>query len=84
MPVYRRAMTEAETGVVSDSGVTALATPSRPSGRRVAAAIFVVAVVVYALFAGDRLRTASPDNHFSYLADAYLHGTLAVRCDPSI
>lgn len=84
MPVYRRAMTEAETGVVSDSGVTALATPSRPSGRRVAAAIFVVAVVVYALFAGDRLRTASPDNHFSYLADAYLHGTLAVRCDPAI
>jgi hypothetical protein len=55
--------------------------PARPDARRVAAIVYVVAVVVYALFAGDRLRAHSPDNHFAYLADAYLHGTLSVRCD---
>ncbi len=86
MPVYRRVMTEAATGEVSAVEVVTgeVVAARRPAPRRVAAAIFVVAAVVYALFAGDRLRTASPDNHFSYLADAYLHGTLAVRCDPAI
>jgi len=86
MPVYRRAMTEAATGEVSaaEAPTTGSVVLPRPARGRVAAAIFVVAVVVYALFAGDRLRVASPDNHFSYLADAYLHGTLAVRCDPAI
>ncbi len=57
---------------------------ARPDARRVAAIVYVVAVVVYAIFAGDRLKTHSPDNHFAYLADAYLHGTLSVRCDAGL
>ncbi len=52
--------------------------------RRVALAIYTITVVVYAVFAGDRMRTHSPDNHFAYLADSYLHGTLAVRCPPAM
>ncbi len=57
---------------------------SRPRATRVALAVYLVAVIVYALFAGDRLRSHSPDNHFAYLADAFLHGTLAVRCDADV
>ena len=34
--------------------------------------IWIVALVVYAIFSADRLKTHSPDNHFSYLADSYL------------
>jgi hypothetical protein len=49
--------------------------------RSVALVIYVVAVAVFAGFMGDRLRVHSPDNHFAYLADAYLHGTLSVRCE---
>lgn len=56
--------------------------PDRPPVRRVAMVIYAVAVAVFMGFMGDRLRRPSPDNHFSYLADAYLHGTLAVRCGP--
>ena len=33
-------------------------------------------------FAAERLAVHSPDNHFAYLADSYLHGTLEVRCAP--
>ena len=55
-----------------------------PRATRVALAVYLVAVIVYALFAGDRLRSHSPDNHFAYLADAFLHGTLAVRCDADV
>lgn len=62
------------------------ATSAAPSGEptpwKVAALIFTVCLAVYALFAGERLAVHSPDNHFSYLADSYLHGTLQVRCDP--
>jgi chromate transport protein ChrA len=52
-----------------------------PRPVRVALLIYLVCAVVYSVFAAERLRVHSPDNHFSYLADAYLHGTLAVRCD---
>ena len=55
-----------------------------PRARRVALAVYLVAVVVYAILAGDRLRSHSPDNHFAYLADAFNHGTLAVRCDADV
>lgn len=55
-----------------------------PRATRVALAVYLVAVVVYGLFAADRLRSHSPDNHFAYLADAFLHGTLSVRCDADI
>lgn len=54
-----------------------------PRAGRVAAIIYVVCTVVYAIFAGDRLKTHSPDNHFSYLAQAYLHGQLAIICPPA-
>ncbi|MBL8605339.1 MAG: hypothetical protein JNK72_25635 [Myxococcales bacterium] len=63
---------------------TAEGVSSRPAVRRVMLAVFVMALAVYAAFAGDRLRVHSPDNHFSYLADAYLHGTLSVRCDVGV
>lgn len=59
--------------------------PARPDVRRVALAVYVACVIVYALVMGAaRLRVHSENNHFSYLADAYLHGTLSVRCDPSL
>jgi hypothetical protein len=51
-----------------------------PRASRVALAVYLAAVVVYALFASDRLRAHSPDNHFAYLAESFNHGTLAVRC----
>lgn len=63
----------------------ASATPAAtggPRAARVALAVYVVAVVVYAILAGDRLRSHSPDNHFAYLADAFNHGQLSVRCPP--
>jgi len=50
----------------------------------VAAVIYAVAVSVFMGFMGPRLPRPSPDNHFSYLADAYLHRTLAVRCGPEV
>jgi hypothetical protein len=55
-------------------------TARAPGAGRVALAVYLVAVIVYAIFAGDRLRSHSPDNHFAYLADSLNHGTLAVRC----
>ncbi len=54
-----------------------------PRPGRVAVAIYAVCTIVYAIFAAERLRTHSPDNHFSYLADSFLHRTLAVRCPPA-
>jgi hypothetical protein len=53
-----------------------------PIPWKVAALIFAVCLAVYAVFAAERLAVHSPDNHFAYLADSYLHGTLQVRCDP--
>jgi hypothetical protein len=50
--------------------------------RKVAMVIYAVTVAVYLGFMADRVARPSPDNHFSYLADAYLHRTLAVRCGP--
>lgn len=55
---------------------------NEPLPWKVAAAIFALALVVYGVFAAERLAIHSPDNHFSYLADSYLHGTLSVRCQP--
>ena len=56
------------------------AAPAAPRARNVALAVYLVAVIVYAILAGDRMRSHSPDNHFAYLADAFNHGTLSVRC----
>jgi hypothetical protein len=74
---------------MSDTATAPSPTPADPTYRaprpaRVALAVYVVAVVVYAILAGDRLRSHSPDNHFAYLADAFNHGTLAVRCDADV
>lgn len=55
-----------------------------PRAVRVALVVYLVATLVYVAFAGDRLRAHSPDNHFAYLADAFLHGTLSVRCDADV
>lgn len=61
------------------------ATPARPDVRRTALWIYLACVLVYALVMGSaRLRFHSENNHFSYLADAYLHGTLSVRCEPAL
>ena len=54
-----------------------------PSARRIALLVYVFCTLVYGAFMSDRLLTHSPDNHFAYLADAYLHRSLAVRCPPA-
>ncbi|MEI8259115.1 MAG: hypothetical protein WCJ30_25895, partial [Deltaproteobacteria bacterium] len=76
---------DAPAPVVTPPDVTPAPLPPRkaPSARFVALAIYVFCTLVYGLFMSDRLLTHSPDNHFAYLADAYLHRTLAVRCSPA-
>ena len=37
--------------------------------------LFFTGLAVFAAFAGPRLKIHSQDNHFVYLADAFLHGT---------
>ena len=37
--------------------------------------LFLIGVAVFAAFAGPRLKIHSQDNHFVYLADAFLHGS---------
>jgi hypothetical protein len=79
--------TEREVPKASDAGEERDKAPAKtPTGEplpwKVALAIFALALVVYGIFAAERLTTHSPDNHFSYLADSYLHGTLSVRCQP--
>ncbi|MCA9540839.1 MAG: hypothetical protein KC620_18190 [Myxococcales bacterium] len=44
--------------------------------------VFFVGLAVYAAFAGGRLRMHSPDNHFVYLADAFLHGQVELTRNP--
>lgn len=44
--------------------------------------VFLLAAMVFSAFAAERLRSPSPDNHFAYLADSYLHGTLQMRVEP--
>jgi hypothetical protein len=56
--------------------------PAEPVPWKIAAMIFAACLAVYAIFAAERLAVHSPDNHFAYLADSYLHGTLQVRCEP--
>ena len=41
---------------------------------RIAALFFGLGLAVFAAFAGPRLLSHSSDNHFVYLADAFLHG----------
>jgi hypothetical protein len=48
------------------------------------AALFAIGLVVYGLFAWDRIGRQSGSPHFVYQADAWLHGELAIRpsCGP--
>lgn len=65
--------------------VAATSPSARPDLRRTALWIYLACVLIYAVVMGSaRLRFHSENNHFSYLADAYLHGTLSVRCDPAL
>lgn len=45
-------------------------------------ALFLGTLLIYGGLAWDRLGAPSPDNHFVYLADSYLNGTLEMRHDP--
>jgi hypothetical protein len=45
---------------------------------RLPAALFAIGLVVYSAVAWDRIGRPSPDPHFVYQADAWLHGQLAI------
>jgi hypothetical protein len=49
---------------------------TRESSRAAPVAAFLIALLVYAAVAADRLRAPSPDPHFVAQADAWLHGRL--------
>lgn len=63
------------------NGDGTLPLPERSSWR-LALVVFVAVAAIYAAFAGPRVLRHSPHNHFVYLADSYLHGTLQMRVDP--
>ena len=45
-------------------------------------ALYVACLVVFGVFAGDRLAAHTPYNHFAHLADAWLHGRHDLRGGP--
>ena len=49
---------------------------------RTPAVLFVLSFGILAALAGPRIKQASEHNHFVYLADSYLHGTLEMRETP--
>ncbi len=49
---------------------------------RIPLVLFVVGLIVFSLTAYDRMRRQSTDPHFVYLADAWLHGKLAITDPP--
>lgn len=53
------------------------------AANRLPIALSLVALVVYGLIAGDRLRRRSPDSHFAAQADAWLHGKLEITDWPA-
>jgi hypothetical protein len=68
---------------MDQSEAPAVTASPRPEARRVALGIYAVCVLVYALVMGPRgCAFTRPTTTSRYLADAYLHGTLSVRCDP--
>lgn len=54
----------------------------RPRLRRVHVLLFLVSLAVFAAFAGPRILIHSADNHFVYLADAFLHGQTELTRKP--
>jgi len=56
-----------------------LAKDSRKRRLLLAAGLYCLVVLVFALVAGDRMLTHTPFNHFAHLADAWLHGRHDLR-----
>lgn len=57
-----------------------LARDSQKRRLLIAAAIYLVAITVFAIVAGsDRMGKHTPFNHFAHLADAWLHGRQDLR-----
>ncbi|MBT8494317.1 MAG: hypothetical protein KJO07_14780 [Deltaproteobacteria bacterium] len=52
------------------------------AGKRLQLLLFGCGLLVYGLVAGARLATQSPDPHFVYQADAWLHGRLDIGKKP--
>jgi hypothetical protein len=61
-------------------------TPATPVGAalpwRMLLLLFVAGLLSLGILSGRRLWQASEDNHFVYLADSYLHGTVEMRVPP--
>ena len=61
-------------------------TPAHPVGAalpwRTLLLLFVAGLLSLGILSGRRLWQASEDNHFVYLADSYLHGTVEMRVPP--
>lgn len=53
-----------------------------PRGKHTYVLLFVCGLVAYGLVAGNRVFQQSPDPHFVYQADAWLHGRLDVNPPP--
>lgn len=53
-----------------------------PSLRRLCLILFLSSLAVFAAFAGPRVLMHSADNHFVYLADAFLHGQAELTRKP--
>jgi hypothetical protein len=81
------AVADAERERTEEAEATSLPPPEKRSGFRawmepetrsrrllVALGIYLVCLVVYAVVAGDRLWVHTANNHFAFLADAWLHG----------
>ena len=62
--------------------VAAPARARRDHALAVAAALYVVTTLVFAVTMLDRLREHTPYNHFALLADAWLHGRLDLGGSP--
>ncbi len=58
---------------------------SRSSWKRDAlwcAALYAAFLAIYGIASWDRLKTHSPDNHFVYMADSFLHGQFHLTRPP--
>ena len=54
-----------------------------PERRWAPFALYALGLAVFAAVAGSRLERQSPDPHFVYQADAWLHGQLAIDPPPT-
>lgn len=56
--------------------------PSFWQRQRLPILIFLLSLAIFSAFAGPRMRAPSPNNHFVYLADAWLKGSLELPNRP--